>query len=98
MNIEQFFVIEVNEEICGFVQIYEHDGIVELIEIHLMPEMQGKGIGSDIIKELIEKANNENKTVRLGCCKENIRANKLYQKLGFIQTEETGTHFVFEWQ
>lgn len=97
-NIEQFSVIEMNEKICGFVQIYDHDDTIELVEIHLIPEMQGNGIGSDIIKKLLERAKNENKSVRLGCFKENIRAKKLYQKLGFVQTGETGTHFVFEWQ
>lgn len=94
-NIEQFSVIKVDEKICGFVQIYEHDNTIELVEIHLIPEKQGNGIGSNIIQKLLERAKNENKTFRLGCFKENIRAKKLYLKLGFVLTETTDTHNIF---
>ncbi len=95
LNIEQFSVIEIDGRICGFVQIYEHDDIVELVEIHLIPEMQGKGIGSDIINSILKRAKSENKTVRLGCFKENFKAKKLYLKLGFVLTETTDTHHIF---
>lgn len=94
-HIEQFSIIEINERICGFIQVYEHDDIVELVEIHLIPEMQGNGIGSDIIKKILERAKSENKTVRLGCFKGNCKATKLYLRLGFVKSEETDTHNIF---
>ena len=95
LNIDQFSVIEIDGRICGFVQIYEHDNIVELVEIHLIPEMQGTGIGSDIINSILKRAKSENKIVRLGCFKENFKAKKLYLKLGFVLTETTDTHNIF---
>lgn len=94
-NLEQFQIIEISGKISGFVQTYEHDDTVELVEIHLIPEMQGKGIGSHIINSILEKAKSESKIVRLGCFKENHGAKKLYLKLGFIQTEQTDTHCIF---
>ncbi len=95
LHIEQFSVVEVNEKLCGFVQVYEHDNTVELVEIHLIPEIQGNGIGSKIINTILKKAKSENKTVRLGCFKENCKATKLYLRLGFIKSEETNTHNIF---
>ena len=94
-NLEQFQIIEISGKISGFVQIYEHNDTVELIEIHLIPEMQGKGIGSHIINSILEKAKSESKIVRLGCFKENHGAKKLYLNLGFVQTEQTDTHCIF---
>jgi len=83
-NLEQFQIIEISGKISGFVQIYEHNDTVDLIEIHLIPEMQGKGIGSHIINSILEKAKSESKIVRLGCFKENHGAKKLYLNLGFV--------------
>lgn len=37
------------------------------------------------------------KKIQLGCFKENVRAKKLYQKLGFIDMEETDTHYIMEY-
>ena len=75
----------------------KHYGIrkEELVEIHLIPEMQGNGIGRDVIKRILERAKSKSKTVRLGCFKENCKAKKLYLKLGFVLTETTDTHNIF---
>ena len=34
--------------------------------------------------------------LRIGCFKANHRAKQLYEKLGFIQMEETATHYILE--
>ena len=96
-NIEQFQVIESDGCFIGFVQLYIHDKYVELVEIHLVSEKRGNGIGSTIIKSIINDAINTGRTVRLGCFKKNFDANSLYVHIGFKQVSETDTHYILEY-
>ena len=96
-NIEQFHVIEIDNSFVGFVQYYFEFPYFEVVEIHLLPECRGKGIGSDILRYLQKVCVAQDRKIRIGCFKENHRAKQLYQKLGFVQTEETDTHFILEY-
>ena len=96
--ITNFKVIWFDDEAVGFLETYESDELVNITEIHINPAAQGKGIGSRIINDIVRKAKECSKKVTLGCFKENDRAIRLYQRLGFRITEETETHFVMECQ
>lgn len=59
----------------------------------ILPEYQGKGIGTQILLNVLE----ENKDVRiyLKTYKENPARN-LYQRVGFKKYDETETHWLME--
>lgn len=96
-NIEQFQVIESDGDFIGFVQLYAHDKYIELVEIHIVLEKRGNGIGSTIIKSIVNDAINTGCTVRLGCFKKNYDAKSLYVRIGFKQVSETDTHYILEY-
>ena len=96
-HIKQFNVIEVDSRFVGFVQYYFEYPYFEVVEIHLLPEYRGKGIGSDILRYLQKVCIAQDRKIRIGCFKENHRAKALYHKLGFMQTEETDTHYILEY-
>ena len=96
-HIKQFNVIEVAGKFAGFVQYYFEYPYFEVVEIHLLPEYRGKGIGSDILRYLQKICIAQDRNIRIGCFKENHRAKSLYQKLGFMQTQETDTHYILEY-
>lgn len=96
-HMEQFNVIEVDSKFAGFVQYYFEYPYFEVVEIHLLPEYRGNGIGSDILRYLQKVCIAQDRKIRIGCFKENHRAKQLYQKLGFMQTEETDTHYILEY-
>ena len=96
-HMEQFNVIEVDSKFAGFVQYYFEYPYFEVVEIHLLPEYRGKGIGSQILRYLQKACIAQDRKIRIGCFKENHRAKALYQKLGFMQTEETDTHYILEY-
>ena len=96
-NIEQFHVIEIDNSLVGFVQYYFEYPYFEVVEIHLLLEYRGKGIGSDILRNLQKVCVAQDRKIRIGCFKENHWAKQLYEKLGFIQAEETDTHFILEY-
>jgi len=75
--------------------------------IHILavsPDAQGKGIGSEMIREAIRLAqNNGMQTIRLDALASNTPAHKIYERLGFeyrgkqhLYAENTGwTDFYF---
>ena len=73
------------------------DPYYEIQEFHLLPAYRGKGIGSQILRQLQETCTAQGQTIRIGCFRENQRAKALYEKLGFVETSETDTHFILEY-
>ena len=95
-DIKHFSVIETDGKFIGFIQCYLEHPYYDVAEIHLLSEYRGKGIGSDILRCLQNTCIVQNRKIRIGCFKENHRAKALYQRLGFIQTEETDTHYILK--
>jgi ribosomal protein S18 acetylase RimI-like enzyme len=67
-----------------------------LTDIAILPEWRNRGIGSAVIIDLLEKAGQENRTVRLQVQKGNPAA-RLYERLGFVASGETATHVWMKW-
>lgn len=70
--------------------------ILFIVELEILPEFQGKGIGSSILKDVIEDAKKKDKKVQIGCFKVNEGTKTLYLRSGFKIIYETETHFIFE--
>ena len=81
----------------GTVEIKEDDESIFISSLYILPEYQGKGIGTTIIRNYISKADTLKKRVALEVLKLNTGAQKLYKKLGFTLTERDDTkYFMFK--
>ncbi len=82
------------DNIWGHCFIIIHDAKTPTFGIGLHKQLRGKGFGKKIMQEVINIADNTYKlpTVGLTVLKENERAVKLYQSLGFEITEEFTAH------
>lgn len=96
VSIGQFRVIETAGKPLGFLQVLESENCVELAELHLLPDCRGQGIGSCVLRSLLAHCRERGCTLRLGCFKQNDRAQAFYRRLGFRQTAETGSHYILE--
>ena len=74
--IERFQVIEVGGNFAGFLQASFLDPYYEIQELHLLPAYRGKGIGSQILRQLQEACTAQGQTIRIGCFRENQRAKR----------------------
>ena len=81
---------------CGYVCIEDRDDDIHVREIAVAPEYQGQGIGSAILRDVMERARTRRVPVRLGTLHKN-RALGLYRKLGFQEVGRTATHVLLEW-
>ncbi|MGH9853327.1 MAG: GNAT family N-acetyltransferase [Blastocatellia bacterium] len=70
---------------------------IRLVDITLLPGHCNRGIGARMIRDLLDEAAQSGKAVRLHVEKTN-RARRLYERLGFTQAGDTGSHFFMEWR
>ena len=66
------------------------NGNYEIGNICIIPEYQGKGIGTKILKDKLEEYKDRN--IEIQCFKNNP-VYKLYKKLGFVDSGETDFHY-----
>jgi ribosomal protein S18 acetylase RimI-like enzyme len=82
---------------CGYVAVYDRDEAVVFSELVILPAFQGRGIGTFLLREQMERARGRGVPVWLGVLHENHRAATLYRRLGFRETGRTDTHILMEW-
>lgn len=63
-----------------------------LIEVH--PDYQDQGIGTQVIRDVIADAHRCGLEVELNVLKTNSKAKRLYERLGFIITEERKDRYI----
>jgi ribosomal protein S18 acetylase RimI-like enzyme len=76
-------VIAVDGQSAGWLFVSTQTDEIRLAEIMILPEHRGKGIGSQLIRDLCSKAERAQLPVRLSVDVMNARAIRLYEKLGF---------------
>ncbi|MDK6863250.1 GNAT family N-acetyltransferase [Nosocomiicoccus ampullae] len=88
------FVAEHDEKIIGFINLKETEqpNTYDLSAIYILPDYQGKRIGSRLIAHSIEPIKNFEK-IFLEVEKDNINAVNFYRKLGFKIVDEYNDDF-----
>ena len=79
----------------GWLQVTETDDEIFLKQMFLQPASQGQGTGSSLLVDLIARARQANKPLRLGVVKINPAVH-FYQRFGFIITSEDDFKYYME--
>ena len=89
-------IISVEGTDVGLLAVEDREEELLLAEIQLTQTARGRGLGTRIIRDLLDRARAGGKPLRLNVLRENHRARHLYESLGFLQIGETDTHFVMQ--
>jgi len=76
----------------GFCFIEHYSDHTFIRELVLLPEFQGQGIGSNVLRRAIEESKTNNIPIKLRVLIKN-RAQHLYRKMGFKDIGVNDTHF-----
>lgn len=87
-NENQMVLVDGQE--AGVLKLEERDGDVFVALIEIAPALQGAGLGSQIIRDVIAAAFARGQAVSLHVLKANPNARRLYERLGFqiVETRE----------
>ena len=77
-------IVEVDGTPIGRVLVDWRTPVVTLVDIALLPDWSGRGVGSAIVGDLVEQARSRNCTVVLSVARDNPGAIALYRRLGFV--------------
>ena len=93
-----FAVVMVGDDEIGRLYVQRHEDEILIIDIALLPEHRGKGIGGQILQGLLQEASETVKPVRIHVLKANDSAIRLYHRLGFGKVEDMGLYDRMEWR
>ena len=88
-------IIEQDGFSIGRLMVLRQLPAVVLVDIALLPEHRGRGIGGDLIRQLIRQCDQEKIPLRLQVLKGNP-ALRLYERLGFTRTGEDQMYIQME--
>ena len=88
VRIIQFCGIDV-----GFLATSRSPETLKVDQLYILPEHQGRGIGTACMTRVLDDASLRQKPVVLQVLKVNTRGIAFYQRLGFTVIGETSTHF-----
>ena len=91
-----FHIIQFREIDVGFFITSSTSDTLKVNQIYILPEYQGKGIGSACMTRIIDNANLEQRVVVLQVLKVNTRGVVLYQRLGFTIVDEDSIYIQME--
>jgi ribosomal protein S18 acetylase RimI-like enzyme len=76
-------IISMGDVPAGSIIIFRGPSEIRLVDIALLPEFRGRGLGGEVIRMLISEAADAGCALRLSVLRSN-RATHLYERLGFI--------------
>lgn len=93
-----FTIVMLGDEPVGRLYLHWTRAELRIVDIQLLPDMQGQGIGSTLLRwlqSLVPQAGVA--TLGLDVLRHNAAAYRLYQRLGFHALEVHGTHVRMAW-
>lgn len=93
----EFSLILVGNEPAGRLYVDRRAEEIRLIDIALLPEHRGRGLGGRLMRGLLAEAEAVGKSVTIHVERYNP-ALRLYERLGFRPVEDQGIYYLMEWQ
>ncbi len=87
----EYYIIERDRRPVGRMIVDRSKHAILLMNIALLPDYRNKGIGSSLVRQLLEEADWALRPVQLHVEAFN-RAKGLYKRLGFVETGEAGMY------
>jgi ribosomal protein S18 acetylase RimI-like enzyme len=79
----------------GRLYVHRGESEIRIVDIALLPEHRGNGVGSALLRELLDEADAASKRVTIHVERFNP-ALRLYERLGFAVAEDRGVYLLLE--
>jgi ribosomal protein S18 acetylase RimI-like enzyme len=92
-----FDILEAPGASAGRLYLDRQPDMLLIIDIALLPEWRGRGIGTALIEAILDEARPAGSAVEIAVEKFNP-AQRLYRRLGFREYSEDGPYFFMRWR
>ena len=93
----RYDVILVDGVPAGRIWVGSDDQQIRLLDIAVMEEFQNRGVGTILLRRLMDEATQANKPLRHMVFVLNDNAHRFYERLGFRVIEDLGGYKHMEW-
>jgi GNAT superfamily N-acetyltransferase len=93
----RYDVILVDGVPAGRIWVGIDDKQIRLLDIAVVPEFQNRGVGTILLRRLMDEATRVNKPLRHMVFVLNDNAHRFYERLGFTTIEDLGGYKHMEW-
>ena len=93
-----YHVILVDERPAGRIWVGSDEEQIRLLDIALLPEFQNRGVGTTLLRRLMDQAAREGKALRHMVFVLNNDAHRFYERLGFRMIDDLGAYKHMEWR
>jgi ribosomal protein S18 acetylase RimI-like enzyme len=93
----RFDIIELAGEPIGRIVVNRPGGLLHLVDHAIVPQRRNKGIGSAVMRALMEEAKAAGIPFRLKVASGNDPSMQLYLRLGFVLIDEVPAYIEMEW-
>jgi GNAT superfamily N-acetyltransferase len=93
-----YHVILVDGSRAGRIWVGSDDEQIRLLDIALSPEFQNRGVGTALLRRLMDQAAKAGKALRHMVFVLNNDAHRFYERLGFTIIDDLGAYKHMEWR
>jgi ribosomal protein S18 acetylase RimI-like enzyme len=90
-----FDVIVLDGEPAGRLYVHRGPSEIRIVDIALLPEHRGGGVGTSLLRDLLAEADESGKSVTIHVERMNP-ALRFYERLGFALAEDKGVYLFLE--
>lgn len=90
-------MILVDEQPVGRLYVDRGQEEIHILDVILLPQRREHGIGTQILLDLMKEAEHKNQSCSIYVESFN-RSLGLFQRLGFVKTDESGVSWLMEWR
>lgn len=90
-------IIEVDGQPAGRIYMARLADSLRILDLTILPAKRNAGIGTQILRGLIDEAKTSDRAVRIYVESFNPSLH-LFERLGFAPVEELGVHYLMEWK
>lgn len=93
-----YHIIVVDQQPAGRIWVGSDDEQIRLLDIALLPEFQKRGVGTALLRRLMDVAAKKGKVLRHMVFVLNNDGKRFYERLGFVTIEDLGAYQHMEWR
>jgi GNAT superfamily N-acetyltransferase len=90
-----FDVVLIDGAPCGRLYVYRGEREIRVVDVALLPEHRGGGVGTALLRDLLDEGDAAGKRVTIHVERFNP-ALRLYERLGFAVAEDRGVYLLLE--